>query len=158
MLWGGFAFVEKGLNRSSNDSQGALCYDGDVSEMDKGGKQVVALRTRVLIADDQRSVREALRCLLALSPQVEIVGEAVDGQDALHLVAECHPNVVLMDIEMPVMNGLEATRRIKNRWPEVRVIALTMYARYRTEALASGADVFLVKGCACEALQNAVLA
>ena len=115
-------------------------------------------QTRVLIGDDQRSVREALRCLLAFSPQVEVVGEAADGQTAVHLVAERHPDVVLMDIQMPVVDGLEATRRIKNRWPGVRVIVLTMYARHRTEALTSGADVFLVKGCACEALQNAVLA
>ena len=117
----------------------------------------MAPQTRVLIADNQRSVREALRCWLALLPQIEIVGEAADGQDALDLVAEYHPNVVLMDIQMPVMDGLEATRRIKHRWPEVRVIVLTMYARYRAEALSSGADVFLVKGCACETLQNAVL-
>jgi DNA-binding NarL/FixJ family response regulator len=116
------------------------------------------LQTRVLIVDDQRPVREGLRCLLALSPQVEVVGEAADGQDAVHLVGERHPDVVLLDIQMPVMDGLEATQRIKSQWPEVRVITLTMYARYRSKALAAGADVFLLKGCESEALQEAILA
>ena len=115
-------------------------------------------QTRVLIADDRRSVREALRCLLSFSPQVEIVGEAMDGQTAVHLVEEHHPDVVLMDIQMPVMDGLEATRRIKCQWPEVRVIVLTMYARYRPKALAAGADVFLLKGCVFKVLQDAILA
>ena len=115
------------------------------------------LRTRVLIADDQQPVRKGLRCLLSLSSQVEVVGEAVDGQDVLHLVAECRPDVVLMDIQMPVMDGLEATRRIKSRWPDVRVIILTMYARYRGKALAAGADAFLLKGCVSEELQDAIL-
>jgi DNA-binding NarL/FixJ family response regulator len=118
----------------------------------------IELRTRVLIADDQRPVREGLRCVLALSPQVEVVGEAVDGQDALHLVAERRPDVVLMDIQMPVMDGLEATRLIKCQWPWVRVVVLTLYARYRAKALSAGADVFLVKGCGSEALQRAILA
>ena len=117
----------------------------------------IKLRTRVLIADDQRSVREGLRSVLALSPRMEVVGEAVDGQDAVHLVAERHPDVVLMDIQMPVMDGLEATRLIKSQWPCVRVIVLTIYARYQAKALSAGADVFLVKGCEAQALQEAIL-
>ena len=115
-------------------------------------------QTRVLIADDQQPVREGLRCLLSLSPQVEVVGEAADGQAALHLVAERHPDVVLMDVQMPVMDGLEATRRIKGQWPGVRVVVLTIYARYRAKAISAGADVFLLKGCSPEALQDAILA
>ena len=158
MLWDDLAFVERGFSHSSDDSQGTSCYDKGVSETEKGGRRQLALQTRVLIADDQQPVREGLRSLLALSSQVEVVGEAADGQDALHLVAERHPDVVLMDIQMPVLDGLEATRRIKGQWPEVRVIILTMYARYRTKALAAGADAFLLKGCVSEALQDAILA
>ena len=118
----------------------------------------IKLRTRVLIADDQRSVREGLRSVLALSPRMEVVGEAVDGQDAVHLVAERHPDVVLMDIQMPVMDGLEATRRIKCQWPYVRVIALTIYSNYRAKALSAGADLFLIKGSESKELQEALLA
>ena len=117
----------------------------------------MGLQTHVLIADDQQPVRDGLRCLLSLSSQVEVVGEAADGQDALDLVAERHPDVVLMDIQMPVMDGLEATRRIKRDWPDVRVIVLTMYARYRAKAIAAGADVFLLKGCSPQMLQCAIL-
>jgi DNA-binding NarL/FixJ family response regulator len=96
--------------------------------------------------------------LLALSSEVEVVGEAVDGHDAVQLVAERQPDVVLMDIQMPGMDGLEATRLIKNQWPGVRVIVLTMYVRYRAKATAAGADMFLLKGCACQVLQDAILA
>jgi DNA-binding NarL/FixJ family response regulator len=96
--------------------------------------------------------------MLAFSPQVQVVGEAGNGLDAVRLAAECHPDVVLMDIQMPVMDGLEAARRIKRQWPEIRVVTLTMYARYRSKALASGVDVFLLKGCTPQVLQDAILA
>jgi DNA-binding NarL/FixJ family response regulator len=117
----------------------------------------VESQTRVLIADDQQPIRKGLQCLLALLPQVKVVGEAANGCDAVRLAAECHPNVILMDMQMPVMDGLEATRRIKARWPEVRIVVLTMYARYQAKALACGADVFLLKGCAPDMLQEAIL-
>ena len=116
-------------------------------------------RVRVLIADDQRPTRQGLRALLALLPHpVEVIGEAANGQDAVQLIVANQPDVVLMDMRMPVMDGLEATRRIKNRWPEVKVIALSMYPMYRTQAHAAGADVFLLKGCTAEELQAAIVA
>jgi DNA-binding NarL/FixJ family response regulator len=113
-------------------------------------------RKRVLIVDDQRPTRQGLKAVLTLSPQVEVIGEAADGQESVDLVAEHHPDVVLMDVQMPVMDGLEATRHIKSRWPEVRVVVLTMHANYRAKALAAGADAFLIKGCPSEMLRAAI--
>ena len=111
---------------------------------------------RVLIADDRLSSRDGLRALLVTQPGIEIVGEAADGREAIELVEKCRPDVVLVDVRMPVMDGLTATRMIKSRWPEVKVIVLTMYSSHQAEALAAGADAFLVKGCATEDLLAAV--
>lgn len=111
---------------------------------------------RVLIVDDLRAVRQGLQALFALWPDVKCVGEAADGQEGVKLVAEQRPDAVLMDIRMRGMDGLEATRRIKNQWPEVRVIVLTLRAEYEDEALAAGADAFLVKGGPSEALREAI--
>ena len=113
-------------------------------------------RKRVLIADDRRPTRQGLRALLAFMPDVEWVGEAANGLDAVKLVADRQPDVVLMDVHMPVMDGLEATRRIKSQRPEVKVIILTMYAEYQDEALAAGADIFLIKGGPSEGLRSAI--
>jgi DNA-binding NarL/FixJ family response regulator len=113
-------------------------------------------KARILIVDDQASVREGLRTVLELEG-LEIVGEAAEGREAVQLMEELQPNAVLMDARMPVMDGLDATRLIKDRWPEVKVIVLTMYASYQADALAAGADAFLVKGCAAEELLEAIL-
>ena len=125
---------------------------------------------RVLIADDAPRSRDGLRALLATvrfkspvaptrSPwsKVEVVGEAANGQQAVCLTEECQPDVVLMDARMPIVDGLEATRLIKNKWPGIKVIVLTMYPTYRAEALAAGADAFIVKGCPPEDLLEAIL-
>jgi len=112
---------------------------------------------RVLIADDRLSSRNGLRALLVTQPGIDIVGEAADGQEAVQFVEQCQPDVVLMDIRMPVIDGLEATLIIKGRWPKVKVIVLSMYSSYQAEALTAGADVFLVKGCTTEELFQAIL-
>ena len=113
---------------------------------------------KVLIVDDRQTTRQGLRALLTLYPQVEVVGEAADGKQSIDLVAECQPDVVLMDMQMPVIDGPETTRRIKAQWPEVRVIALTAHERYRAEALAAGADAFVLKDGRPGTLVGAILA
>jgi DNA-binding NarL/FixJ family response regulator len=103
-------------------------------------------RVHVLIGDDEVRARRSLRVLLNTWPEIKVVGEAADGQEIVRLVEERRPNVVLIDIRMPIMDGLETTRILKSRYPGIRVIILTMYADRRADALAAGADVFLLKG------------
>jgi len=111
---------------------------------------------RVLIADDSVRTREGLRVLFATWPEITVVGEAADGQEAVQLVAECLPNVVLMDLHMPVLDGVQATQLIKQRWPTITVVVLTMYAVEQAAALAAGADAFVIKGSAPERLLAAI--
>lgn len=100
----------------------------------------------VLIVDDDRASREGLRELFELRPNINVIGEAMNGEEAVDLADALHPDLVVMDVQMPKMDGLEATRQIKQRLPDIRIILLTMYREYRAAALRSGADVFLVKG------------
>jgi len=111
-----------------------------------------------LIVDDSPQVRQELRTLLPLAGDIEIVGEAVDGQEAICLTHVLQPDVVLMDLEMPVLDGYEATRQIKAGFPSCRVVALTAhgYEAARQKASQSGVDVFLVKGSSVEALIRAI--
>lgn len=113
-------------------------------------------QTRVLIADDQRPTRRGLQALLSQIPGIAWAGEARDGGEAVELAADLRPDIVLMDVRMPGMDGLEATRRIKRQWPDVKVIVLTMYAEYQEQALAAGADIFLLKSGSTAALQRAL--
>ena len=112
---------------------------------------------RVLIVDDQPSVRKGLKALLAFYPEILVVGEAVNGEEAIQSIVEQQPQVVVMDLQMPMMDGVTATRQIKTRWPAIKVIILTVQATRRSEALAAGADIFLLKGNGPEALQHAIL-
>ena len=99
-----------------------------------------------MVVDDQASTRQGIMALLELAPDIEVTHEASNGREAVRYVAEDPPDVVLMDVRMPIMDGLEATRQIKERWPQVKVVILTMYRSHEEEALAAGADRFLLKG------------
>lgn len=114
-------------------------------------------RVRVLIADDRRHSRLGLKALLATYPQIQVVGEATNGREAVALTSQSDPDVVLMDILMPGMDGLEATRCIKDAQPGVRVVVLTLHASYRDQARAAGADAFLVKGGPADELLRALV-
>ncbi len=102
---------------------------------------------RLLVVDDDPGFRETLRGLLAQRAEVEILGEAGNGDEAISLAESLQPDVVLMDLAMPRMNGLEATKRLKARWPGLLVILITVHDEgvYRQSALAAGAEAFLVK-------------
>ena len=113
--------------------------------------------TRLIIADDSPRARHGLCAILAARPGLDIVGEASQGEEALAMIEAQHPNVALLDVHMPVMDGIEAARAIKKRWPQTRVVLISMYADYQKEALASGADAFLVKGCPAEELVSTIL-
>ena len=113
---------------------------------------------RVLIADDHAVVRLGLRSLLAAAPDVEVVGEATNGRDALRLSAELGPDVVVMDLSMEGMDGLEATRRLARRSDAPRVLALTMHEEddYLIPALEAGAGGYIVKAAASGELLDAI--
>lgn len=115
---------------------------------------------RVLLADDHALVRSGLHALLDQVVDVEVVGEVGNGRDAIDAVGELKPDIVIMDIAMPEMNGLEALARIKSLHPNVRVIVLSMYENpeHVRRALAGGADGYVVKAAAQEELELAVRA
>jgi len=120
------------------------------------GKSVV----RILLVDDQSLFREALRTLLALQPDFEIVAEAENGERAVGLAKVHRPAVVLMDLRMPVLNGVEATRRLTQAVPDARVVVLTTFDEDEEifEALRAGAVGYLLKACSAEKLCEAVRA
>jgi len=115
---------------------------------------------RVLLVDDQALFREALTMLLDAHSDVEVVGEAANGDEALRIAAELRPDVVLMDLRMPVLNGIAATRRLRAEQPDVRVIALTTFDEDAEvfEALRAGAVGYLLKDVSSTRLVEAVLA
>jgi len=113
--------------------------------------------TRLVLADDNPHALHGLRAILSSQPGVEVTGEASQGDEAITLVETLQPDVALLDVRMPKVDGMQATRAIKKRWPKVRVVLISMYADYKEEALATGADAFLVKGCTAEELLKTIL-
>lgn len=115
---------------------------------------------RVLLVDDQSLFREGLRTLLSVQPGFEVVGEAADGEEALRLAAAVKPDVVLMDVRMPVLDGVAATRRLHASQPDCRVIVLTTFDddEYVFEGLRAGAAGYLLKDAPSEKLFEAIRA
>jgi two-component system response regulator NreC len=115
---------------------------------------------RAIIADDHRIMREGLRSLLERSGDFECIAEADDGYQAVKLATELRPDIVIMDIAMPNLNGIEATRQIKSELPEVEVVVLSMHAtrNYVLQVLQAGASAYLLKDSAFEELSTALLA
>jgi DNA-binding NarL/FixJ family response regulator len=113
---------------------------------------------RVLLADDQRVVRDGLVLLLGLLPQVEVVGSAADGNEAVERATALRPDVVLMDLRMPRCDGVEATRRLREQEPDIKVIVLTTYADDRSviEALRAGARGYLTKDAGAAEIRQAL--
>jgi len=113
---------------------------------------------RIVLAEDHKMVREGLRGLLESQPDMEVVAEAGDGRAALQLVQETSPDVIVMDVVMPDLNGIEATRQVVVRSPGVKVIALSMYSdtRFITGMLSAGASGYVLKDCAIEELVQAI--
>ena len=117
-------------------------------------------KIRLMLVDDQSLFREALRTLLALQPDFEIVAEAVNGERAVALATSERPDVILMDLRMPVMGGVEATRRIRAADPSARVVVLTTFEEDDEvfEAMRAGAVGYLLKACSAEKLFDSVRA
>jgi DNA-binding NarL/FixJ family response regulator len=100
---------------------------------------------RLVIADDRERTRRAVRALLAAHPGFAVVGDASDGQQAIDQVEQLAPDVVILDLRMPRLDGISATTEIKRRWPGVRVVVHSLAVDRREDALAAGADAFVGK-------------
>ena len=115
---------------------------------------------RIIVADDHRIVRNGLRTLLNSEPDIEVIAEAENGRKTVHLVRELLPDVVVMDVTMPDLNGIEATRQILAEFPQVKIIALSMHhhEQFVTGMLTAGASGYLLKDCSVEELTAAIRA
>jgi len=116
------------------------------------------MTTKIILADDHKLMREGLRGLLERQADLEVVGEVDDGRSAVRLASELHPDVVIMDIGMPALNGIEATRQIKSELPQTKIIGLSMHVNQRmvVEMLRAGASGYVSKLSAFEELARAV--
>jgi len=114
--------------------------------------------SRILIVDDIPQVREDLRTLLPLMGEIEVVGVAINGLDAIRQTEALRPEVVLMDLEMPILDGYEATRQIKILIPNCHIVALTVHddESSRQKAVQAGVDAFIIKGAPVEMLVQAI--
>ena len=116
------------------------------------------MNLRIILADDHKLFREGMRNLLEKRHDVKVIAEAANGREVLHLVEQHSPDLVIMDISMPELNGIEATRKIRTLFQMVRVIALSMHSdrKFVSEMLSAGASGYLLKDCAFEELAQAI--
>jgi DNA-binding NarL/FixJ family response regulator len=112
---------------------------------------------RIILVDNRASNRRGVKALLAFEPRISVVGEAGDGTEAVQLVGKDQPDLVLMDIHMPVMDGLKATQLIKTSWPDIKVVLYSVYPGYQEEARLAGADHFVIKGSPNTPLAETIL-
>ncbi len=115
-------------------------------------------KIRILLVDDHKILRDGICSLLKQYPDMEVVGESADGKLALRLVKELSPDIVIMDISMPELNGIEATRRILLEYPHVKVMALSMHyeKHFISEIFKAGASGYLLKDCAFDEMAHAI--
>jgi DNA-binding NarL/FixJ family response regulator len=113
-------------------------------------------RIRVLLVDDNEVVREGLESLLTPHDDIDVVGKAVDGLDAIAKAEELKPDVILMDAQMPRLDGPAATKKIKEILPDIKILILTVYGDYAGDALAAGASWYLTKDCRRQDLLDAI--
>jgi Response regulator containing a CheY-like receiver domain and an HTH DNA-binding domain len=116
------------------------------------------MRIKILLAEDHKIVREGTRQLLEQSPDMEVIGEASDGMEAVQLAADLHPDVIVMDVRLPRLNGIEATQTITLRFPEIRVLILSAYDddSYVFPLLEAGASGYLLKTASGVELAEAI--
>ena len=113
-------------------------------------------RIKVLIVDDAAAVRDGLNSILRAYPDIDVVGEATNGEEAIAQAEQLQPAVILMDAQMPGTDGIAATRHIKQQSPNIRVLLLTVHTGYIEEAMAAGADAYLIKDSGRQELVQAI--
>ncbi len=116
------------------------------------------MNTEILLADDHQIVRDGLKSLIEKQPAMRVVGEASNGRDVVRLAGELQPDVIILDIGMPELNGIDATRQIKGQYPLIKILALSMQSdsRFVAQMLSVGASGYLLKDCAFEELSRAI--
>jgi YesN/AraC family two-component response regulator len=140
----------------SNFKNYNLKYKGNPNMSNNANNIIEAGKIRTLIVDDSEDVRQALKDILALTNDIEVIGEAVDGQEGLEKATELEPDIILMDEKMPGLNGIETSRIISERALPCKIIMLTNYEDFKSEAYKNGVTAYLIKGVKLNILTDCI--